>query len=253
VDRRPLHEQEPLERFSGRAADYARFRPDYPAGAIDAVLGGLGAPEQLIAADVGAGTGISARLLADRGVRVFAVEPNAGMRDAAAPHDRVTWVAGQAERTGLPDGAVQLATAFQAFHWFDPEAALAELRRILRPLGRLALVWNKRDRGDPFTAAYGELIARLATTPPADDRGSPAALRTSPHFGDVRTVVIRHVQPLALEGLLGRARSTSYLPSEGEPAEELYRELEKLHVRFAGPGGTVPLTYATEVHLATAA
>lgn len=249
---RPLHEQQPLERFSDRAGDYARFRPGYPPAAIDAVLEGLGDPSRLEVADLGAGTGISARLLADRGARVLAIEPSAGMRDSAEPHPRVTWLAGQAERTGLPDAAADLVTAFQAFHWFDPEPALAEMRRILRPGGRVALVWNKRDRADPFTAAYGELVARLATTPPAEERGSPAALAASPHFGGVRTVVIPHAQPLALEGILGRARSTSYLPQEGARAEELFREIEALHRRFAGAGGLVALAYATEVHVATA-
>ena len=78
----PLHQQQPTTRFSDRAADYVRFRPTYPAEAIDAVVAGLGAPEGLAAADIGAGTGISARLLAERGVGVFAGEPNAALRAA---------------------------------------------------------------------------------------------------------------------------------------------------------------------------
>src|SRR5688500_14656893 len=111
----------PTERFSGRAESYVRFRPSYPAAAIDAVLAGLGDPARLVAADVGAGTGISARLLADRGGRVDAVEPNTAMRAAAAPHAGVRWHGGRAQATGLPDASVDLVLCAQAYHWFDEE------------------------------------------------------------------------------------------------------------------------------------
>ena len=92
----PLHEQSPTARFSDRADDYVKYRPSYPPEAIDAVLEGLGEPAAVVAADVGAGTGISARLLSARGVRVIAVEPNremlgAGIRDATVrERDRPT-------------------------------------------------------------------------------------------------------------------------------------------------------------------
>ena len=82
-----LSDLSPTTRFSGRAADYVRHRPGYPAAAIAAVLRGLGDPVRLVAADVGAGTGISSRLLAERGVRVLAIEPNAEMRAAT----RAAW------------------------------------------------------------------------------------------------------------------------------------------------------------------
>ncbi len=76
------HDIDPTGRFSNRADDYARHRPTYPAAAIDALLAGLGPASGLVAVDVGAGTGISARLLAERGVSVIAVEPNRAMREA---------------------------------------------------------------------------------------------------------------------------------------------------------------------------
>ena len=92
-----LHQPDTVGRFNDRAADYVKYRPTYPVAAIDAILDGLRPPERLLAADVGAGTGISARLLGDRGVRVIAVEPGEAMRGAAAPHARVSWIAGRAE------------------------------------------------------------------------------------------------------------------------------------------------------------
>jgi 2-polyprenyl-3-methyl-5-hydroxy-6-metoxy-1,4-benzoquinol methylase len=78
-----LHTLNPLDRFSDRAADYVKYRPSYPMAAIDIILEGLG-QTPLVAADIGAGTGISSRLLADRGVRVLAIDPNAAMRAAGA-------------------------------------------------------------------------------------------------------------------------------------------------------------------------
>src|SRR2546422_6524846 len=107
-DDRALHEMNPTGRFTDRAEDYARCRPTYPPAAIDCVLRGLGDPAGIVAADVGAGTGISARLLADRGIRVFAVEPNAAMREAAVPHQSVAWREGTAESTGLAPESVDL-------------------------------------------------------------------------------------------------------------------------------------------------
>src|SRR5262245_30605191 len=100
TDADALHEMRPTERFEDRAADYSRFRPSYPAAAIDAAFAGLGAPPTLVAADVGAGTGISSRLLASRGARVIAIEPNAKMRAAAGPHPFVEWRDGRAEALG---------------------------------------------------------------------------------------------------------------------------------------------------------
>src|SRR5204862_5124880 len=109
---------DPTRRFSDRAADYARYRPSYPAAAIDAILAGLPLPAALTIADVAAGTGIATRLLADRGARVLAVEPNAAMRAAAQPHPRVSWHDGTAEATGLPGSARDVVTVAPAVRWF---------------------------------------------------------------------------------------------------------------------------------------
>lgn len=79
----PLHTLNPLTRFCDRVADYVKYRPSYPAQAIDIILKGLEPSSQLTAADIGAGTGISSRLLAERGVSVIAIEPNPAMREGA--------------------------------------------------------------------------------------------------------------------------------------------------------------------------
>src|SRR5215831_12810905 len=157
-----------VARFDDRAADYVKYRPGYPAGAIDAILDGLGPPDTLTAADVGAGTGISARLLGDRGVHVIAVEPGEMMRGAVARHPRVDWVSATAQATGLVSGSVDLVLCAQSFHWFHTREAIAEFARILKPGGRLAIMWNRRSASDPLTAAYRQAILDSGGEVPAE-------------------------------------------------------------------------------------
>lgn len=258
-----LHMQRPTERFSGRAGDYAKYRPSYPAGAIDAVLAGLGEPSGLVAADVGAGTGISARLLAERGVRVIAVEPNRQMREAGQGEDRrgaaghpkhpIQWSDGTAEATGLAEASVDLVLCAQAFHWFRPEESLREFHRVLRPGGRVALLWNDRDDTDPATAEYGRLIREASENHPATSHaGHHRALEQSQLFTGFRRVEVRGGQSLDLQGLLGRARSASYVPKEGPAWDRLANGLGTLHARFADAQGWLSLAYQSHIYLAEA-
>lgn len=250
----PLHQLNPLTRFDDRANDYARFRPSYPTVVIDTLLGGLGDPAKLIALDAGAGTGISSRLLADRGLRVWAAEPNAAMRAAAEPHPGVTYIDATAEHTGLPDASVDLVTSFQAFHWFEPTSTLREFQRLLRLGGRLALVWNERDARDAFTAEYGIAILEAAGDHPALKRSgvelSEQYLGTSALFCNARIVKHPNSKRMAREALLGASLSGSYIPRSGPMHDRLMRELGRLHEKYAGADGCVEMIYQTEMLLA---
>ncbi len=247
-----LHEMDPTGRFTDRASDYVLHRPDYPAAAIDHVLAGLGDPVRLVVADVGAGTGISARQVAARGARVLAVEPNAAMRAAATPGPRIEWREGTAEATGLDPKSVHLVLCAQAFHWFRQREALAEFHRILRPGGRLALVWNARDHGDPLTRGYIEAIHAVGGEHPAERREfDPTVVTAEGLFTPPALATAPHAQELDLEGLIGRATSASYVPKEGAAFTELRSRLVALHAAHADAGGRVRMRYVTRVHLAT--
>lgn len=244
----PLYELDPTSRFSARADAYARYRPDYPPAAISEIVSG-----GEVVVDVGAGTGISSRAMAMRGARVIALEPNAAMRAAAEPHPLVAFADGTAESIPLPDASADVVTAFQAFHWFRPDLALPEFSRVLRPDGRLAVVWNERNHTDPFTAEYGAIIRDISNNHPAERREmSVNAFLESELFRDIRHTTHRYEQKLDLDGLIGRSRSASYVPSEGEGLERLLRELTALFTKWSDESGRVTLIYRTELWIAAA-
>ena len=244
----PLHELDPTSRFSDRAEDYVKYRPGYPLAAIDAILRGLGDPASLTVADIGAGTGIAARQLAARGARLIAVEPNPDMRAAAAPHPRIEWREGTAESTRLGEASVDLVVCAQAFHWFRPAAALAEFRRILRPRGRLVLLWNNRDRDDALTRGYIEAIHAVNGEHPAERRAfDPELVHRDGGFTPARLERYAHDQELDRDGLVGRALSASYVPRTGEPHAALLRLLGALFERHHDAHGRLRLRYVTNV------
>lgn len=236
------HKLDTVGRFSDRAADYVKYRPTYPAEAVDAILDGLGPPERLVAADVGAGTGISARLLGEKGVRVVAVEPGEGMRRVAKPHPNLSWICGRAEAIGLHSKAVDLVLCAQSFPWLRTADALPEFARILKHGGRLAITWNGRSKSDPLTAGYRQAIIDVggeitAETMPFD----PNVIVHSGLFSQPKRTSFPNSQVLDLDGLIGRARSASYVPKSGAAGERLLDLLRTLHARHADARGFVTL------------
>ena len=187
-----------------RVADaYEQARPGYPA---DAVLW-LAGETPCDVVDLGAGTGKLTRSLAALGHHVVAVEPLGEMLDrlrAAVPG--VTAVAGSAESMPLPDGAADVVACAQAFHWFDQEPALAEIARVLRPGGRIALVWNVRDERVPWVSELSDaMVGRTGV-----DRGAAGPIEQSGLYGPVEHATFEHTQTVDREALRSLVLSRSY-------------------------------------------
>ncbi|AFZ28791.1 Methyltransferase type 11 [Gloeocapsa sp. PCC 7428] len=249
-DTTQLYTLNPLIRFSDKAVDYAKYRPSYPSEAIDTILEELD-PSQVLVADIGAGTGISSRLLAQREVQVIAIEPNAAMRQMAESHRLVEFREGTAENTNLLNHSVDLVTCFQAFHWFNPEPSLQEFHRILKPSGRLALAWNSYQCQDAFTSEYSRLIHEASNNHPAEKRlKSVEPMFKNPYFINIQEYEFAYKQELDLSGLIGRAFSTSYLPNEEFVKQQLIEDLEQLYYHNCNQQGIVSLSYCTSVYLA---
>ncbi len=149
----------PATAFGPAAFDYEQSRPTYPDEAIDCWRRVSGSARRRGSLDLAAGTGKLSRQLLATGAEVTAVEPVPGMRDqllAVVPG--VEAIDGTAEAIPLPDGSADLVTVAQAFHWFRFDEALAEIARVLRPGGWLAILFNERDHDEPWVADWNELI-----------------------------------------------------------------------------------------------
>jgi 2-polyprenyl-3-methyl-5-hydroxy-6-metoxy-1,4-benzoquinol methylase len=252
-ERQPLYEMQPEEVFCQRAENYAKYRPPYPPDAISQILQGFDDLSQITVVDVGAGTGIAACQLADRGGRVIAIEPNPDMRAAAISHPLVEYRDGVAEQIALPDASVDLVTCFQSFHWLNPNSALLEFRRILKPMGKLAIAWNNWLPDDPCFAEFRQIIRQFASHPSTRNKHHEAAkvLNLCPQFRRMCHYQFRHQQQLDRPSLIGYACSKSFAPIEGATLQQLTIALEDLHHRWADDSGFIKLNYQTDVFLAS--
>lgn len=249
-----VHAADATRRFSDRVADYVRWRPDYPRALLDWLHDELGVTPEWRVADIGAGTGISSKMFLDAGHEVIAVEPNVAMREAGVrwlgKSSRFRAVDGRADATGLPESSVDLAVVAQAFHWFDPEAARREFRRILRPHGLAAIWWNSRRLiSTRFLEGYEALLQRYGTdyTDVAKRYPDDNAMQTWFGAGLRGTARFEHRQLLDFEGLRGRLLSSSYTPKTDNPIHEpMLRALRELFDATA-VDGRVSMDYDTRI------
>jgi SAM-dependent methyltransferase len=243
------------QRFSSRVADYVRYRPGYPAALLDLLERECGLNPRQAIADVGSGTGLLSKIFLDRGNRVIGVEPNPEMRAAGdeflSGYSAFSSVGGSSEATTLPSASIDLVTAGQAFHWFEPEATRAEFSRILRPGGWVVVVWNDRRIAETaFGRAYEELLVRYGSDYARVKEAYPEARDMERFYGlgNFERRELDNFQEFDLEGLRGRLQSSSYAPREGHPNHEpMMAALGELF-SASEKSGRVRMDYATQIY-----
>ena len=224
--------------FGSAASAYERGRPSYPPEAIDWLLP-RGARKVL---DLGAGTGKLTTRLVERGLDVVAVDPIPDMLEvlsASLPETRA--LLGTAEEIPLEDNSVDAVLVAQAWHWVDPERAIPEVARVLRPGGRLGLVWNTRDERLGWVRELGQIIG-------SDGDGRRFDVTLPAPFGERQRHQVEWTNYLTPQALIDLVASRSYCITS--PAEvrtqtlEQVRELLATHPALANSTG-LAMPYVT--------
>jgi SAM-dependent methyltransferase len=248
---------ESLKRFSNRVENYVKYRPGYPDEIIPYLkqLGVLN--DDSVIADIGSGTGISSELFLKNGNRVYAVEPNQEMREAAekmlSTHGNFHSVNATAETTGLDDKSVDLIIAGQAFHWFDKEKCRVEFERILKPGGNVLLMWNdRRTDSTDFLKSYEDFLHicgndyALVNHKNTQEKGVIEGWFGKGNYSEAS---FYNFQDFDFDGLKGRVLSSSYMPAEGDVNYEfMIYCLKKIFLRYQEKG-KVRFEYDTRIYV----
>lgn len=221
-------------KFSHKADDYLKYRPTYPNEIIDLLIDKINLSSSSIIADIGSGTGISSELFIANGNTVFGVEPNFEMRKSADKIfqnvNRFISIDGTSEKTLLEPNSIDLIFCGQAFHWFDKIKSKEEFNRILKRNGHIVLAWNIIDETSSIgyeyqkilkqnIKGYSELQDIKIAEPEIKEFFSPKQLNKES---------LRNTQKFDLSSFIGRTRSSSLVPNEGEIYQNIVREMEKL-------------------------
>ena len=207
--------------FGSQAAAYERGRPSYPPEAVDWLLPD-GARDVL---DLGAGTGKLTTRLVERGLHVIAVDPIAELLDVLRKTLPDTpALSGTAEQIPLPDNSIDTVLVAQAWHWFDPERAAAEIARVLRPGGRLGLLWNVRDERLGWVKEFGRIVGL------EHDWANTTVVLPAP-FTDVATHRVEWTNYITPQALIDYVASRSYCITS--PAEARAQTLDEVRELLA--------------------
>ncbi|MDQ6697492.1 MAG: methyltransferase domain-containing protein [Actinomycetota bacterium] len=243
----PVHDAAAVG-FDRGAADYEKGRPGF-APEVFALLGrelGIGPGRRVC--DLAAGTGKFTRGLVELGADVVAIEPVAGMRrEFTAALPTVELLDGTAEAIPLATASVDAVTGAQAFHWFDMPVALVEIRRVLRPGGGMAMVWNRRDHSVPWVAAMSEILLwheQPYNAVEATDWG--ALVAAAGGFTSVEHATQPFVHAMTRDLLAARVRSMSYISAMAvQERERMVSAVVALTTEFDEP---FPLPYICHIY-----
>ena len=239
--------------YMNKSEIYERARPQYPEEAITFICQQLDLSQRLPVVDVGSGTGILTRQLADSGLTMIGIEPNSQMitqAQAFASPLNINYFSGSAEQLGLASASVAALICGQSFHWFEPQKALTEFRRVLAINNPVVLIWNIRSPDyNEFHLAYeqllGELFEKYAQTLLIDDE---LEKRIECFFSRVfEERAFHNSQQLDVSDFLARTLSCSYAAQSKTPEYlRANRVLQEFHQNYQHQG-KITLNYTTRV------
>ncbi|MHA4967973.1 class I SAM-dependent methyltransferase [Pseudomonas extremorientalis] len=240
--------------FSTQAVTYAQGRPDYPRQLTGWLADTLRISAQSSVIDLGAGTGKFTRLLSALAPTLIAVEPVAAMgAQLTRLMPDVRLLNGTAESIPLPAASADAVVCAQAFHWFSTEAALAEIHRVLKPDGRLGLVWNVRDESVDWVAAITDIITPYEGDTPRFHTGRWRDAFSGKYFSqpEVTCFPYSHVGS-PQEVIMDRFLSVSFIAAlDDEPKARVTAQLQALidtHPALKGRD-TVAFPYQTQAYV----
>lgn len=244
------------EGYQANADRYVKGRPDYPPEITTWLRDTIGLHAGMTVIDLGAGTGKFTPRLLETGAQVIAVEPVAQMLEklsAALP--QVKTLAGTAESIPLPDESVDAVVCAQSFHWFATPKALAEIQRILKPGGKLGLVWNMRDARVSWVRKLNQIVDRHEGDAPRFYTGEWRKLFPFKGLDALQGQVFMLGHQGAVEDVIfNRVRSTSFIAAL--PLEQQEQVIEQIRQLVAEEGelqgkDSVTVPYQTKAYFTT--
>jgi SAM-dependent methyltransferase len=241
-------------KFTGRVANYVKYRPGYPSEIIRMLEREIDFDAQKDVADIGSGTGKLSRLFLGNDNLVYGVEPNDEMREAAEKmlEDYINFISieGTAEHTALADRSIDIIVSGHAFHWFDSDAAKVEFLRILKPGGYVVLVWNEREKDSTdFMKDYENLIREHCPEYNPNYTDGAGEKIFNKFFGvkNFHMASFYNSQVFDFNGLKGRMLSSSYVPVENSENKNLVKGLKEVFDKRS-KDGKIKFEYNTRVY-----
>lgn len=239
--------------FGARAETYDAVRPHWPPSTVQWLLGSPAPGATLTVADLGCGTGKGSRVIASLGHRVYAVDSSEAMLaqlEAARSNldagvaERMASMRAPAESVPLPDASLDAVTAFQAWHWFDKDAAAAECARLLRPGATLGLAWHHRDEDLPWSRELSRIVER---TPAPHDESNAEKPPEVPQFATAEHERFGYTMRQSVDDLVRHASTWSYV-AVSPRRDEMLARVRALAASVADADGMVQIPMTTYCH-----
>ncbi|MEO6691441.1 MAG: class I SAM-dependent methyltransferase [Saprospiraceae bacterium] len=243
------------ERFSDRVENYIKYRPGYPPQILQYLKEEINLTPNNIIADIGSGTGISTEVFLKNGNKVYAVEPNKEMREAAErllkDYTEFISINGTAEETNLKQNSIDIITVGQAFHWFNVNKCKSEFNRILYDNGFVILMWNIRTMNMTGIADdYEKLLLKFGTDYENVKNTNNVTNDILKNFytNGYKVKEFDNFQTFDFEGLKGRLLSSSYVPNENDSVtKEMLSELGNIFNKHKS-NGVIKFEYKASVY-----